>query len=67
MRGLRARGGFEVDLTWRHGALVTAVIRSTVGGTTAVRHGDRTAKVRMSAGQEITLSDAWKAQPQMVK
>jgi alpha-L-fucosidase 2 len=36
-RGLRARGGLEVDVTWRAGKPVEAALRSTIGGTYRVR------------------------------
>ena len=37
MKGLRARGGFEVDIKWEDGALETAVIRSDLGRNCRVR------------------------------
>lgn len=37
--GLRARGGYEVDVEWRDGALVRAVIRSDHGQVPRVRVG----------------------------
>jgi alpha-L-fucosidase 2 len=36
-RGLRARGGFEVDVTWDKGKLAASTIRSTLGKTCSVR------------------------------
>lgn len=35
--GLKARGGFELDLEWHSGRLVSAVVRSTQGGTCRLR------------------------------
>ncbi|MCU1493832.1 MAG: hypothetical protein JWO62_1596 [Acidimicrobiaceae bacterium] len=39
--GLRARGGFEVSLTWSGGALSEAAVRSDAGARCFVRDGER--------------------------
>jgi alpha-L-fucosidase 2 len=53
--GLRARGGFEVDLAWRAGVLERAVIRSTLGRPGTVRYGARTVRIAARAGAAIVL------------
>ncbi len=35
--GLRARGGFEIDIEWRDGSLVQATIRASVNGPCSLR------------------------------
>lgn len=37
VNGLRARGGFEVDMKWSGAKLASATVRSTIGGTLRLR------------------------------
>jgi alpha-L-fucosidase 2 len=55
VRGLRARGGFEVDLAWREGRLTGATIRSTSGTSTRVRNDEQKASIRLAPGGSQVL------------
>jgi len=55
VKGLRARGGFEVDMTWKDGKLTQAGIRSKVQGPCTVRYGDKTVTLHMKEGESIKL------------
>jgi len=57
--GLRARGGFEVDLAWRDGALVSATLRSANGGATRLRYRGAMHDLTLPAGGSFT----WNGQP----
>jgi alpha-L-fucosidase 2 len=51
VQGLRARGGFVVDLTWADGRLAEVVVTATRAGTVTVRSGERTWHVTLQAGE----------------
>jgi alpha-L-fucosidase 2 len=37
VKGLKARGGFEVDMQWENGELTKAVVKSSIGGNCRIR------------------------------
>lgn len=46
VRGLRARGGYEVDLAWKEGRVIRYEVRSEEPREVTVRLGDRTERIR---------------------
>ncbi|PYS70506.1 MAG: glycoside hydrolase [Acidobacteria bacterium] len=53
--GLRARGGYEVDVEWKAGKLIEAKLKSTRGGSCKIRYGIKTLSLKTQAGRSYVL------------
>lgn len=53
--GLCARGGFEVNITWKDGALASAVIHSKLGGSCHISYNGKQIVLQTRKGQSVKL------------
>ena len=53
--GIRARGGFEVELEWSENRLQRSTIKALKDARTTVIHGQRELPLRLKAGEERTM------------
>ncbi|MYN38671.1 glycoside hydrolase family 95 protein [Duganella sp. FT109W] len=52
VKGLRARGGYEVDMAWADGKLTAAAVRRIAGeGAGQLRYGDKVVPIQLKPGE----------------
>jgi len=56
VKGLRARGGYTVDISWENGKLKKAVIYPDFDGEVTVRYEDRTVVYEARSGEAMIIS-----------
>jgi alpha-L-fucosidase 2 len=54
--GLRARGGYEVSMTWKDGKLTRAAVKSTKKGPVTLLYNGKAQKIKMKAGEVRTIA-----------
>ncbi|NJO02336.1 MAG: glycoside hydrolase family 95 protein, partial [Bacteroidia bacterium] len=57
IRGIRGRGGYEIDIAWREGKLAKVTLRPSQTGTCRLRYGEQVVQLGVQAGQVYYLND----------
>jgi len=56
IKGLRARGGFEVYMEWENGMMTTTTIYANIDNTCRVKYQDNVMEIDLKKGERITLN-----------
>ena len=56
VKGLLARGGFEVDLSWENGRLIETAVHSKLGGKLNLRYGKVSKTYKTKAGDTVRVN-----------
>jgi alpha-L-fucosidase 2 len=57
VKGLRARGGFEVDIGWDKGKLKSGTVKSIWGSDFKVRYGTRVVSLHLKPGRSLLIDE----------
>jgi alpha-L-fucosidase 2 len=55
VRGLRARGGFQIDISWQDGRLLEALLTSERGEPVRIRFGDEVREYQTQPGERLSI------------
>ncbi|HEX8339798.1 MAG TPA: glycoside hydrolase N-terminal domain-containing protein [Tepidisphaeraceae bacterium] len=55
VKGLRARGGYEVDIAWADNKLTSATVRAKNPGKATIRYGSKTAEVAVEPAKPVSV------------
>jgi alpha-L-fucosidase 2 len=56
VKGLRARGGFEMDIQWENNLLKEVKITSLLGNSCKIMYGAKSAEFRLKRGEQLILN-----------
>jgi alpha-L-fucosidase 2 len=56
--GLRARGGFELDIAWKDSKLTSAILRSKLGGPCKIRYAGKVLDIETKPGATYRIGGA---------
>jgi alpha-L-fucosidase 2 len=55
VKGLCARGGFVIDMTWNDNNLIEAIVSSEKGGRCLINYKDKQQELTLAAGEKKIL------------
>ena len=55
VKGLRARGGFEVDIAWDNGKMTSLKIKSLLGNPVEIMYGNQVVRFNTEPGQDLKI------------